>query len=399
MYYNRNLITAEQHLTDAEEASGVFDLNTQAFSQSQKNWPIPSDDFDFAVRIEIPFARTVKFARQTYGAVTYTIDWGDGTALSTENGSTIYHTYSADGIYIVKCTRISGATLGLNSISASITAIFASSNYVSAAKFSLNQQYNFDVLSVPFSIFASVTDFASNFRLCVSLKKFPLLDVSSGTNFSKAWENCYTLESFPALSFNSATSLEGAWLRCAHLRVFPLITNTSNVTNFQGCWSGCSSLISFPLIDTSSGTNFQSCWSGCTYISSFPTIGTSNGTTFYAAWQGCETLTTFPALNFTSGTQFRNGWQNCYLLASFEANMFDSTGTLASNAFIRAFQNCALTAQSIENILTSLVTNGATGITLEITGGTNAAYSTWSSAAQTALTTLQSRSWNVIYNT
>jgi len=399
MYYNRNLITAEQHPTDAEEASGVFDLNAQAFSQSQKNWPIPSDDFDYALRIEIPYASTVRLARLTQGAVTYTIDWGDGTALSSEYNAIAYHTYSADGIYIVKCTRTSGAALGFASINALITAIFASSNYVSAAKFSLNQQYNFDVLSVPFSIFASVTDFTTNFRLCTSLKKFPLLDVSSGTNFTRAWDACFILESFPALSFNSATNLQEAWSRCRHLRVFPSITNTSNVTNFQSTWSSCSSLVSFPLIDTSSGTNFQSCWSGCTYISSFPTIGTSNGTTFYAAWQGCETLTTFPALNFTSGTQFRNGWQNCYLLASFEANMFDSTGTLASNAFIRAFQNCALTAQSIENILTSLVTNGATGITLEITGGTNAAYSTWSSAAQTALTTLQSRSWNVIYNT
>ena len=36
MYYNRNLITAEQHPTDGSEASGVFDLATQAYSQSKK---------------------------------------------------------------------------------------------------------------------------------------------------------------------------------------------------------------------------------------------------------------------------------------------------------------------------------------------------------------------------
>ena len=52
--------------------------------------------------------------------------------------------------------------------------------------------------------------------------------------------------------------------------------------------------------------------------------------------------------------------------------MFDTTGTLIATAFNNAWLNCALTAQSIENILVSLDTNGATGITLGIHAGTNA---------------------------
>ena len=78
--------------------------------------------------------------------------------------------------------------------------------------------------------------------------------------------------------------------------------------------------------------------------------------------------------------------------------MFDTTGTLISSAFTNAWHNCALTAQSIENILVSLDTNGATGITLSIDGGTNADTSTWSAAANAAWLSLDAKGWNINQN-
>jgi hypothetical protein len=79
--------------------------------------------------------------------------------------------------------------------------------------------------------------------------------------------------------------------------------------------------------------------------------------------------------------------------------VFDSTGTLpSSSAFNQAWKNCALTAQSIENILTSLDTNGASNITLHINGGTNAAKSTWSTAANDAYDNLITKGWTISYN-
>ena len=78
--------------------------------------------------------------------------------------------------------------------------------------------------------------------------------------------------------------------------------------------------------------------------------------------------------------------------------MFDTTGTLISSAFTNAWLNCALTAQSIENILVSLDTNGATGITLSIDGGTNAAKTTWSAAAVTAYDNLIVKGWTIAFN-
>jgi hypothetical protein len=78
--------------------------------------------------------------------------------------------------------------------------------------------------------------------------------------------------------------------------------------------------------------------------------------------------------------------------------MFDTTGTLIATAFSSAWLNCALTAQSVENILTSLDTNGATGITLGINGGTNAGKTTWSTAANTAYDNLIAKGWTISFN-
>ena len=78
--------------------------------------------------------------------------------------------------------------------------------------------------------------------------------------------------------------------------------------------------------------------------------------------------------------------------------MFDTTGTLGSNAFTNTFKNCALTAQSIENILTSLDTNGQSNISLGLSGGTNAAKTTWSTAAVTAYDNLIINGWTIAFN-
>jgi len=75
--------------------------------------------------------------------------------------------------------------------------------------------------------------------------------------------------------------------------------------------------------------------------------------------------------------------------------MFDNTGTLTT--VYNAFRECALTAQSIENILVSFDTNGATGLSLGLHDGTNARKTTWTSAANTAYTNLIGKSWTITY--
>ena len=109
-------------------------------------------------------------------------------------------------------------------------------------------------------------------------------------------------------------------------------------------------------------------------------------------------MTSVAQINVSSGTNFSQAWINCTSLTDFSANVFDTTGTLAANAFQFTWQNCALTAQSIENILVSLDTNGASSIDLDIDGGTNASKATWTAAANTAYDNLIGKGWTIDFN-
>ena len=171
-------------------------------------------------------------------------------------------------------------------------------------------------------------------------------------------------------------------------------------TSFAKAWRGASSMTSFacPFSVTSLVTNYGFAWYKCSSLTSFPLLNTSSGTNFDRTWLNCNSLTSFPLLNTSSGTNFTHAWENCSSLTSFPANMFDTTGTLITAAFANSWLNCALTAQSIENILVSLDTNGATGITLGINGGANAAKTTWSAAAVTAYDNLIVKGWTISFN-
>ena len=195
------------------------------------------------------------------------------------------------------------------------------------------------------------------------------------------------------------TDLGNAWWGASNMTTFTCPFDvTSSVANFTTTWTGCSGLISFPKLNTSSGENFLAAWQNCTNLASFPELNTSSGTNFFATWYNCSSLISFPKLNTSSGTSFYAAWQVCSSLTTFPANMFDTTGTLIATAFNDAWLGCALTAQSIENILVSLDTNGATGITLGIHGGTNANASTWSAAANAAWLSLDAKGWNITQN-
>jgi len=222
-----------------------------------------------------------------------------------------------------------------------------------------------------------------------------------GTNLDRAWRGANNMTSFvcPFDVTSLVANFNAAWRNCTSLTSFPLL-DVSSGTSFPNAWFGCTSLTDFPELNTSSGTNFSNTWRDCNSLTNFPLLNTSSGTTFYETWRGCSNLISFPLLNTSSGVDFYAAWFTCTSLTTFPANMFDTTGTLVSSAFNNAWYACALTAQSIENILVSLDTNGATGITLGIHGGTNAAKTTWSAAAVTAYDNLTGivKGWTISFN-
>ena len=179
-----------------------------------------------------------------------------------------------------------------------------------------------------------------------------------------------------------------------------VIANNGGISSMDQAFRDVPNLTSYKQIESASSsvTSLNKAFQGCSSLASFPVIDTSSVTNFLDAWKNCSSLTSFPSLDYSSATQIHYAWDGCTSLADFPANQFDSTGTLASFAFTASWRLCALTAQSIENILTSLDTNGAQNITLGINGGTNAAKSTWSTAANTAYNNLVTKGWTITFN-
>lgn len=334
----------------------------------------------------------------TNGSVT--VDWGDGVV---ETLTTAVHTFTNGGGYHDIGFRLNSGTFFRPNISGNGTykdRVIAVGP--APASMRINGEAAFQGCGSLRSFDATVdatggTSFSSAWYGCSSLSSFPLINTAGATNFYQAWYGCSSLNSFPLVNTANATSVSAAWFNCSSLASFPLI-NTAAVTSFYEAWKGCSSLTSFPLINTASGTNFKDAWQNCTSLTSFPLINTGAGTNFQTTWNNCPGLTSFPLINTASGTNFQSTWNGCSSLTSFPANVFNTTGTLIATAFSGAFSNCALTAASIENILTSLVTNGQSNITLTLSGGTNAGAATWTTAANTAYATLISRGWTITRN-
>lgn len=293
---------------------------------------------------------TSSFTLLSSGTVNYEVDWGDGTTESlTTNNPT--HAYSSAGEYTIRITPAEGSTY---------------------------RPY--------FNTAASDTNIAAVAGTGGS---------QIGNTLYRAWYGASNMTSFGAIDTSSVTqNFTETWRDCSSLTSFPVI-DTSNAGTFNSSWKNCTSLTSFPVLDFSSATALTSAWEDCTGLLSFPVIDPSNVTNFANAWDNCSSLTEFPALDFSSGTNFANAWNKCTSLTTFPANMFDNTGSIFQ--FNNAFANTALTAQSIENVLTSLDTNGATGKNIRFSG-TSAGKSTWSTAANTAYDNLVAKSWTIYNN-
>tara|TARA_R100000234_G_scaffold13765_1_gene7655 strand:- start:55 stop:492 length:438 start_codon:yes stop_codon:yes gene_type:complete len=141
-------------------------------------------------------------------------------------------------------------------------------------------------------------------------------------------------------------------------------------------------------------------------------LDTSNGTDFGLAWYQCNGLTSFPTININKGTNFGYAWQGCTALTSFPASFFDSWSptSIDDGVFNQCWSGCiALTATSVENILVSLAASGKHATSTGASGGTaftdpaiditySSASGSITSATNTAITTLKSRSWTIIIN-
>ena len=217
------------------------------------------------------------------------------------------------------------------------------------------------------------------------------VDPSGRTSLLGAWDGCNILTSFPTLDVSSCEVFANTWRNCTSLTSFPVL-DVSQGINFNSAWNNCQSLTAFPQLDVSQGINFNSAWNNCQSLTAFPQLDVSQGTNFGGAWFGCDSLTSFPLLDVSQGTGFSGAWVNCTSLTTFPAGMFDSCSAID---FSYAWENCALSQQSVNNILVSLDTAGQSNGYVSINGGTSSAPGVAGLAAKVAL---QGKGWTVLTN-
>jgi hypothetical protein len=285
--------------------------------------------------------------------------------------------------------------------------------------------------SFPLILFPVCRDFRSAWQGCSGLLSFPAINMATGwindnTALVAAWAGCTNLLTFPTgITLPPVNSWGAAWEGCAALNnrpsqgnngwSFPANLNAGGVTIFQSAWKNCPSLRNFPPLNTSAGTNFFETWLGCSQMNnmvhhgagggdpeSFPLINTAAGQNFFNSWRACAAMTHFPSLDFgaaistniTLNNGFKGAWQDCTLLANFPANRFNASNCIN---YGNAFENCALTQTSVDNILVSInvaraaftLVNGR----IDITGGTNATPSV--GTGRPAVDALRAAGWTV----
>jgi hypothetical protein len=125
-------------------------------------------------------------------------------------------------------------------------------------------------------------------------------------------------------------------------------------------------------------------------------------------WYNCPSLTSFSS-ELPSAANVNQGWLNCTSLSDFSADVFANwnPSSITSGVFNLAWDGCtSLTAQSVENILTSIDASGKYGTATGASGGGSIDSgididydgTTLSSATDSAITSLRGKSWVVYIN-
>ncbi|MBV3733935.1 hypothetical protein [Bacteroides cellulosilyticus] len=319
-----------------------------------------------------------------------TVDWGDGTALTTvASGTTLSandnfnHTYAAAGEYTIVIT--SGQK---DKAQQQIPAInffnnrMGNSNPDKLIRIDtplLNTQatefrfcfYECQSLSgIPAGLFdnnTQATDFYGCFNGCTSLQSIPagLFEKNTlVTDFYGCFSGCTSLQSIPAGLFDKntkATSFGGCFYGCTSLSGIPagLFDNNAKATSFDACFNGCAlSDIPANLFDNNTqATSFNNCFNGCALLRSIPKglfDKNTKVTNFHSCFSGCALLQSLPDglfANNTQATDFSGCIHGCTSLQSLPAGLFDKN-TEATN-----FYNCFANCTSLQSLPTGLFDN------------------------------------------
>lgn len=210
------------------------------------------------------------------GTVNATVDWGDGSTIETwTTGGAKSHTYSTDGIYVV---RISGTLQRLGT------------------------QYFFDSTTArPYFTrvvrwgSTGLTSLINAFKGNVNFVSVPNTLPATCTTLNSAFSNCTNFNSpnISSWSTSQVTSLANTFSLCTQFNQSLSAWNTGNVTSMDSTFFGCDSLDqSFSNWNVSKVTTFNQMFGGCELF--------NNGGQSLSSW----TINTTPGVNVNMELMF-----------------------------------------------------------------------------------------------
>jgi hypothetical protein len=303
------------------------------------------------------------FATVSGGALTYQVDWGDGTVEVVGSSVQKDHNYSfsaaglssttSEGFKIATVTitpvgaatltsfdlgrkhlqagLASGYTTGWLDIKASSLVSFILGGSAAVAVPRILRQFEYvgsytgttganmfqdcnslENLILPFSFSSAFTTMLAMFQNCYSLVAIPPLDTALVTTMSQVFQNCRSLKTIPVLNTTLCTGMSTMCSGCSVLEIFPL--DTSHVVGtMTSMFNTCSILKSVPLLDCRGANNMSSTFASCTCLRKVPTLNTTASClSFNSTFLSCTQLLICPPISNSSGvTSFLNMFSGC----------------------------------------------------------------------------------------
>lgn len=198
----------------------------------------------------------------------------------------------------------------------------------------------------------SATSLANMFGNCTSLEYGPVFGGSTAnvTNCGSTFFGCARLQSLSLFNTSSVTTMSSMFQTCYSLKSVPAF-DTSVISNANWMFSGCVSLTALPSFNWSLCSNFNSFASGCTALS---TVGAATGgsvsNTMISIFSNCVSLPAVPDYDYSKTTTLSNAFNGCSSLT--DTSNLDSVSPLCT-IFSWTFNGCAALASVTPDLITS----------------------------------------------
>lgn len=252
----------------------------------------------------------VRFAIWTRDGGQYTVDWGDGTSNTYNNGGLADHTYrvGSGNPYIGSNTQY---VVTISAAGGNVIKQFKSGDQPEIIWFVSKDVY-FENIDCMFSL-------NPNGSFCSKLLKY--VDIIGGSLASKGvpathvFRECRTLERVTGtIDLSTATNTAYMFYNCVKLTQIPDVLNISNSTDTSYMFCGCNELPRVPsVLDLRKSTNCAYMFQGCFKLRAVPEeINLMSALQTHYMFDGCKSLTRMPEIKNTQNvTNAIYMFQNC----------------------------------------------------------------------------------------